>query len=169
MRRVFRIMLVLTFIGSGMSALSYLATGLTLPMIQDYYAAGSLPIQPEIKDFFEELINWPRAFFILLGLAYSVSLVGAIIMWRERWLGFHLYAVAQLVALALPLLFIGTMRFDLGDAMITVAIVFFYFMALRNLQAAAADAAIAETSSNADFDNVEEDVDDEDDDDDDED
>ena len=159
-------MLVLTFIGSGLSALSYLVTGLAMSTIQDLYAAGSLPVYPEIKAAFEELISYPRSFFYLLGVAYLVSLIGAINMWHERWLGFHLYVVAQLVALALPVLIVGKMLFDLGDAMATVAFAVFYFMALRNLQAAAAEAAIDNTSSNADFDNVEEDVDDDDDDDD---
>lgn len=162
MERIFRTMLILTFIGSGIRAFSYLVMGFGLPILQEQYAAGQIPVAEEMKNAMEEMLNTPQLFYILYGIAYAFSLAGAIIMWRKRWLGFHIYTVAQLVALALPLAFHGALRSDLGAVMITAAFVVFYFLALRNLHAqAAAEAALVQ--DNDGFENVEEDTDDDDD------
>ena len=76
---------------------------------------------------------WSFTFFLLNGLLYGVSLIGAILMWNLKRYGFHIYTIAQLLLIVLPVLFIGKDAFDMGNLMITLFFVTFYFFALRNL------------------------------------
>ena len=106
--------------------------------MQTMIASDAILATEEMKvmvDAIKPIISapWSFSFFILNGLLYGVSLVGAIFMWRLQRYGFHLYTIAQLLLIALPVFFIGKNSFDLGNLMITLFFVTFYFFALRNL------------------------------------
>lgn len=134
----FHFFLILTFIGSGISCISYLLTGFLLPNIQAIIESEAIMTNADMKpmvDTIRPLITapWAYSFFLLNGLLYGVSLAGAIFMWNLKRYGFHLYTIAQLLLIALPILFIGKDNFDMGNLMITLFFVTFYFFALRNL------------------------------------
>ena len=132
-RRNLRIILVLSIIGSGMYALAYLMWGLMLPTIQGQYASGALQLPDEMTVAYEDMIYTPRSFYLCGTLLYVMSLVGVILMWNLRKSGFHLYTLAQLLVLVITVLFLGKEHLAIGNVMLTLLFVTYYFIALRRL------------------------------------
>lgn len=130
-----RIVLVLTFIGSGLNCLSYALVALVLPQLQELFSSGSLTLPEEMMVAFETILKPSRFFYFLMALFYALSLYGAILMWKVRKTGFHCYTLAQLVLLTIPVLFMGKAYFAIGDAMLTLMFVLFYFVTLKSLGA----------------------------------
>ena len=128
-------MLVLTFIGSGCSLFAYILMGLLMPMLSQSYFAGDIPVADNMRAMYEMLFKVPRVFYILSGVCYGLSLVGAALMWNQRVWGFHAYTIAQIVILALPVVYMGNSFFNVGDAMITLLFVAYYYWAMRKLWA----------------------------------
>ena len=132
-RRSLRIILVLSFIGSGFSLLNYLLTGTIMPLAKTMYESGSMTFPSEMTVFAEEMFETPRSFFFCSALLYAMSLAGAILMWNLRKSGFHMYTLAQLLILLVTLLFLGKERVPLGNIMFTLLFIIYYYIALRNL------------------------------------
>lgn len=128
-----RAVLVLTFIGSGATLLSYLFTGLLLPQMQAIYDSGALPVPKEATVAFETLLSRPRAFFFINAALCALSLAGAILMWQPRKNGLHYYVVAQMLMVAVALVFLGRTGVMLGDVMLSLLFIVYYFFALRSL------------------------------------
>ena len=126
-------MLILTFIGSGFSLMGMAMWALMGPTMQEMIATGQAPMPAEFKGMMDIVTNIPRYFFIIETLLYALSLTGAIMMWRYKMIGFHLYSVAQLLLIAVPPLLMGKMFFNLGEAMLTLCFIVFYFTALRQI------------------------------------
>lgn len=134
-RRSMRIVLVLSFIGSGMSFFSYLMMSVGLSGMQAMYNAGAMTLPGEMTVFVEQLLETPRAFFVFSTLLYAMSLGGLVLMWNIRKNGFHMYTLAQLLILLVTVLFLGRERLALGDVMLTLLFIVYYFMAMRQLDA----------------------------------
>ena len=134
-RRSLRIVLVLSFINSGLSFFSYMMMSLLLPTFQAMYHAGSMTFPGEMTVFAEQLIDTPRAFFVCSSLLYAMSVGGLVLMWNIRKNGFHMYTLAQLMLLLVTALFLGRERLSLGDIMFTLLFVVYYFIAMRQLDA----------------------------------
>jgi hypothetical protein len=120
------ILCVLTFIGSGLSAFSYLVFGVyytDMIRIMELYYAGA--------EEFNFLLNAPRDFFVYSFILSAVSLLGAMFMWHLRKIGFHIYTVAQLISLVLPSLYFAGDANPLLNIMLTALFVYLY---ARNLQ-----------------------------------
>lgn len=132
-RRSLRILLVLSFIGSGVSFLSNFMTGAILPFAKTMYESGSMTFPSEMTVYVEELLETPRSFFFSSALLYGLSLTGAILMWNLRKSGFHLYTLAQLLILLITLLFLGREHVALGNIMFTLLFIIYYYIAMRNL------------------------------------
>ena len=128
-----RIVLVLSFIGSGFSFFSYMVLGLCLPMVREMFASGAVSLPEQMMVAYESILEAPQVFYLLSGVFYGLSLMGAILMWNLNKTGFHCYTLAQLVLLAIPVLFLGKARFAIGDAMLTLLFVAYYFFTLRTL------------------------------------
>ncbi|MBQ3948954.1 MAG: hypothetical protein II661_00625 [Bacteroidales bacterium] len=126
-------MLVLSFIGSGVSFLSNFMTGAILPFAKTMYESGSMTFPSEMTVYVEELLETPRSFFFSSALLYGLSLTGAILMWNLRKSGFHLYTLAQLLILLITLLFLGREHVALGNIMFTLLFIIYYYIAMRNL------------------------------------
>ncbi|MBR1792660.1 MAG: hypothetical protein IJ764_03380 [Bacteroidales bacterium] len=140
MKSTFRLFLILTFIGSGICCLSYFFTAFMLPTMQALFSSENMAMTEEMKtvaDTILPIISAPGAFayFLLSAILYGVSLTGAIFMWKLRRYGFHIYTIAQLLTLAMPVIFLGPNYFGIGDAMLTFFFIIFYFFALRTLLA----------------------------------
>ena len=145
------IVLILTFIGSGLNCLSYLCMGAFLPMVRQMFDAGALAAMPEqYLVAYESLIAAPRAFYLMAGIFYGLSLYGAIRMWSLNRTGFHAYTLAQLVLLAVPVLFLGKAHFSIGDAMMTLLFVAFYYFNLRALGVFNPDASVQQADDESD-------------------
>lgn len=126
------IVLVLTFIGSGSSFLAYLTAGIFYDTFLQTLSVMA-QVSNEMAVAADTLKEMPRLLFISMGLFYGLSLLGAIEMWHLRKTGFHFYTLSQLVLLSLPALFMGKAYFAIGDAMLTLMFVAYYWFSLRRL------------------------------------
>lgn len=120
------ILCILTFIGSGLAAFSNLVLFLTYDEMD--------VLMEEMNVEFEEvmlLLSGGKRFFISGFFLYTISLMGAIAMWRLRKLGFHLYTAAQVFLLILPLVSIDEFPFSIAGLMVTVAFVLGYATQLK--------------------------------------
>jgi len=98
-----KILCVMTFIGSGLGFISYGIIGLN-----PQYFLSNLSLAPdeESRELIAMLLSTGRTFLLLNALFYGISLAGAILLWKLRKVGFHLYTASQLLLLILPMAFI---------------------------------------------------------------
>lgn len=134
-KTLFHILLVITFIFAGLSAFSYLMTALMLPTLQQVYAENSSLLPEQFSVMMQQIFDTPRGYFLGAGLLYLLELLGAILMWRLRWTGFHCYTLARLLLLLLPLLFLGRGFVGIGDIMMALLFIAVYYMLMRQLSA----------------------------------
>ncbi|PKP53072.1 MAG: hypothetical protein CVT92_05735 [Bacteroidetes bacterium HGW-Bacteroidetes-1] len=109
---------VLSFIGSGMAAISNLFVFFNHETLIETINSGMFN---ELGFNLDILLNVNPYYFLLAGLLNVVSFVGVKNMWALRRAGFHLYAVSQLLILIISTVFIykpsGTFpMFDLALA-----------------------------------------------------
>lgn len=98
-----KILCVITCVGSGLGFISYGIIGLT----KDFFTSNlSLIPDEQNRELIGLLLSAGRIFFFFNTLLYAVSLAGAILMWRLKKTGFHLYTASQLLLLILPLAYI---------------------------------------------------------------
>ena len=144
-RRNLRIILVLSIIGSGFSCLSYLVTGISMPMFKTRLDSWRMVLPAEMDVMVEQWMQTPRSFFLVSALLYALSLTGVILMWNLRKSGFHLYTLAQLLILLITVLFLGKEMLGLGNVMFTLLFVVYYYAALRNLGVFQSDRTTSES------------------------
>jgi len=120
------IICILTFIGSGLAAFSNLVIHLSYDMLLETYESGGLNLPGA-----EIVFTFSKSFYLFSFFLYSFSLYGAIMMWRLRKLGFHTYAIAQILLLILPTLFVKTDQFPLFGVLLTATFILFYFRHLK--------------------------------------
>lgn len=132
-KRAFHIVLVLSMIGSGLSLFSYLMMGLMLPIMKTMFYSGALPYPEEVTMMMEQMFETPRPYYLCCALLYTMSLTGVILMWNLKKSGFHLYTLAQLLVLLITVLFLGKERMPLGDIMLTLLFITYYYISLRIL------------------------------------
>jgi hypothetical protein len=96
------ILCILTFIGSGLNTFSSLFIAVFFDTFQvvaeELYAKLNLP-------GLEILMGATPQFFLVNALLYVGSVVGALFMWRQQKLGFHIYTIAQILLILAPMYF----------------------------------------------------------------
>lgn len=97
------VILVLSFIGSGMGAVSNLFVYLVHPTLIELIESGVYDNFGFDLAFFSS-IN--RSFFLLSGLLQVVSFTGVAQMWKLKRSGFHLYAISQLMMLIMSTIYV---------------------------------------------------------------
>lgn len=91
---------ILTFIGSGFSALSclFMAANLNtmkdLLLYSDTYAELYASV-PAMEAAVKQVVELGPLYFWVLTLLYSASLTGAVCMFKRIFSGFHIYTIAQ--------------------------------------------------------------------------
>ena len=141
---MFRILLVLSIIGSGANCFSYLLMGMIQPILQQQYPAIEETMQssPQMAEMFELtkaqyeqfVFDTPRAYYLMAFVLFAISLTGVVMMWRLRKNGFHYYAVAQLLFIILTLLYLGKASMSVGNIMFILLFLFLYYSLLRVLE-----------------------------------
>lgn len=137
------IILTLSCIGSGFSFLTNLITGLTYPVYKAMYESGDL-LEMMMRfsgeqdgSIFEAALEQsmavPRVVYLLHALLYAMSLAGVIMMYRLHKNGCHLYAIAQLLVLIVTLLFLGKGHLIIGDVMMALLFIVYYFVTFRRI------------------------------------
>jgi len=98
-----KILCVFTFVGSGLGLFSYGIIGL----IHDFFSRNLALIPDEQnRELIAMMLSAGRMFFFLNAILYAVSFAGALLLWRMKKVGFHLYTASQLLLLIVPLAYI---------------------------------------------------------------
>ncbi len=71
-------------------------------------------------------LNTDKKFFLFQGILYAVSFTGALMMWKYKKTGFHLYTISQILLLIMVTIFLPEMPFPYVDVMITAVFVYVY-------------------------------------------
>ena len=132
--QLLKILLILTFIGSGLTLFSNFIIFLFFqPMKALLESQGSLDTYKllgttmDLKPFF----SISPYFYFTQALLSALSLAGAILMWQLKKIGFHLYTIAQLCLLIVPKLFIHNIPFPTAELLISGLFVFYYSRFLK--------------------------------------
>jgi hypothetical protein len=119
---------ILTFIGSGSSAL---ANNIMFFTIEDWKLAYENGLFDNLGKLFEDealqiLMNVNPGFYLLQSVIYLLSLIGAILMWNLRKTGFHVYTVAQILLLISYNLFLSSQPFPFIPLLLSVTFILLY-------------------------------------------
>ena len=98
---------ILTFLGSGIMFLGYFYSFAFYYKIPDQMdMAAAIAVDEQMSAFYthagEVFANTPRYIFLVSTLIYLCSICGAAIMLAMRKIGFHIYAIAQILVVFLP-------------------------------------------------------------------
>jgi len=123
-----RILCVFTFVGSGLGALSYGIIGL----VHAYFSENlSLIPDEQNRELIEIMLSAGRLFFFLNAILYAVSFAGAVLLWKMKKAGFHLYTASQLMILILPLAYIKGFPTQGFTIFLTLLFIWGYFGYLK--------------------------------------
>ncbi len=132
--QLLKILLILTFIGSGLTLFSNFIIFLFFqPMKAMLESQGGLDTYQfmgttmDLKPFFS-ISPW---FYFTQAFLSALSLAGAILMWQLKKIGFHLYTIAQLCLLIAPQLFVRGMPFPGMELLLSGLFVFYYSRFLK--------------------------------------
>ena len=126
---------ILTFVFSGLMFLSSLFYS-----VYYYYIPGVIESPPykQLISVFEGmdetikiLISSSIWFFIFSTILYGVGLVGAILMFHLKKVGFHFYTVAQILLLITPMIYQAGYKTDFASTVITAIFIFLYYTNLK--------------------------------------
>ena len=139
--RSLHILLIISFIYTGMWTLCHFMLGLTGPdaratMLEVYRTmAEKNEAFSAYAILCEQLFAVPQWYYLVCGLLDAVSFGGLLLMWRLRKNGFHCYTLAKMLLMLMPLLFLDRSYVGFGDMMIAVVFIVYYFFLLKALGA----------------------------------
>jgi len=124
------ILCILTFIGSGLNVFSSL-------FIASFFDAF-LVLAEEIGEEFglpgmEVFLSSTPGFFLITALLNSGSFAGAIMMWRLRKVGFHLYTIAQILLLIAPMYFLNLQSPSILDLLFSGLFIILYSTQMKHM------------------------------------
>lgn len=130
-----RILLVLSIIYGSMMFLTGILMAVALPSLDAVYRANQSLMPAEMFTMWGRMAAIPRLLYAAMAALGAMSVVGCVLMWNLRRAGYHYYAIAQLLMLVLPLLFLGKGYLGPGDVMFTALFLFIYYLQLKSLGA----------------------------------
>jgi hypothetical protein len=122
------VLCILTFIGSGMNLFSSLVI------------AGFYDVFVEIAHEFalkfklpgiDTLMDAKPLFFLVSGMFYAGSLVGAVFMMRLKKIGFHLYTIFQILLILAPMYFMHLSSPGVPEMLFSGLFILLYSMNLK--------------------------------------
>lgn len=128
------ILCILTFIGSGLSAIANGFLFLSMEPLQQLLENESTYEFLGTEVNLDFLLEINPVFFLLQSLVLLVSILGAAQMWKLKKIGFHMYTVAQILLLILPKLFINSLPFPTLELLISAIFVYLYSKNLSYLK-----------------------------------
>lgn len=118
------VLCILTFIGSGFSAL-FLLIGLV--------AAGALSGVLGSIPGLGDMGGFGSGYLVIVLVLALASLYGAIMMWKLKKMGFYLYSGANAIALFIPMI-MASGKFSVFGLIITALFIFLYGLNLKHLK-----------------------------------
>jgi hypothetical protein len=125
------ILCILTFVGSGSS---FVANGFLYLMFDQ--VKEIIGQQEELSFLGSEinlsfLLEIKPVFFFIQAALYFLSVMGAYQMFKLRKVGFHLYAVSQILLLIIPKVFIPVLPFPFFELVVSTVFIFLYYKNLK--------------------------------------
>jgi hypothetical protein len=121
-----RILCILSFIGSGLSAFSNLVIYLSFDQL-DLITDELVTTFPALS----KILSGGKGFFISGFVLYSISLFGVVKMWNLKKIGFHFYTGAQIFILILPVITLEAFQVPILSILLTLAFVIAYSSQLK--------------------------------------
>ena len=118
------VLCILTFIGSGLSAL-FLLIGLV--------AAGALASWLGNIPGMGDMGGLGSGYLVIVLVLALASLYGAIMMWKLKKMGFYLYSGANVIALVVPII-MASGKFSVFGLIITALFIILYGLNLKHLK-----------------------------------
>lgn len=133
--RTLHVLLVVSFVVSGYHLLAYLVTGASLPLVKEQMVemAGKFPDQWAI--LMDKFLAIPQWYFLVAALLNAASVTGLALMWKVRGAGFHCYTLSKLMLMLMPALFLDRSYIAIGDIMMAILFIVYYFFLMRMLGA----------------------------------
>jgi len=122
------ILCILTFIGSGMNFISSL-------MISVFYDQFTILADSISKSFhlpeLDMILEGKSTFFAVSALIYAGCISGAILMWRLKKAGFHVYTIFQILLILSPMYFFHLPSPSLFDIILSGGFIILYSSNLK--------------------------------------
>ncbi len=132
-------LLVLSFINTGLSLLSEIFMAAMLPSMSTFFDTQREMFPDEMAIMIDRTLGIPQWYFLILALLDAASVVGLVMMWQLRKNGFHCYALSKLLLILMPLLFLDRMYISIGNIMIAMLMIGYYYVLMRGLRATEED------------------------------
>jgi hypothetical protein len=130
--QILKFLCILTFIWSGLGIFQNLTYTLFFEEIKELIKITKLPADYEaVKQGVEELLRGGRWFFFSGRILNISSVYGAILMLKMKKQGFHFYAIAQIIMLMLPMIYIKGMSFSGFNFFITSSFIAMYAIQIK--------------------------------------
>jgi len=131
------VLCVLTFIGSGLSILSYLLCFFTYDMLPNMMLLYAESLGGSLGEVYENaaemFTNTARYAFLLMTIPFLTAIVGAGFMLKMRKLGFHLYVVGQILIAGFRMLILQW-EFDMSGLLISILFIALYAIYLKKMR-----------------------------------
>lgn len=127
------ILLVISFVVSGSHLLSYLLTGTSLPFIKEEMLEVAKDLPDQFALIIDKALAVPQWYYLVAALLNVASVVGLTLMWKLKGSGFHCYTISKLLLMLMPLLFLDRSYIGIGDIMMAILFIVYYFVLLRML------------------------------------
>lgn len=131
--RTLRVLLVISFVVSGYHLLAYLMTAAMLPMMREVMPEMASKFPDEFAIVLDKFMVIPQWYFLVAGLLNVASVTGLALMWKLRGSGFHCYTLSKLLLMLMPVLFLDRSYIALGDIMMAILFIVYYFILFRML------------------------------------
>lgn len=125
------ILCVLTFISTGLG----IFTSILTPMISDYLVEFITSMPGYEQNLTEEgliILKAGWGYYLVSLVLISLSLFGAIKMWKLKRIGFHFYTIANLLLFCLPSIFLS-MDFNLIGLVLPGLFIGLYALHLKQM------------------------------------
>lgn len=119
------VLAILSFVGSGLSAISNLFVFFNHAMMVEMVESGMFS---SLEFDFSILTSTNKQYFLIIGLLNIVSFSGVRQMWFMRRSGFHIYAISQLLMLIVSTVFVFKPSgiFPMFDLLLTGIFILYY-------------------------------------------
>jgi hypothetical protein len=128
-----RMLLVMSFVVSGIYFISELISGLTLPTVSEFYHSHPDAVPDQWGILLERSLSIPQWYYLLSAVLDAASIAGLCMMWKLRKNGFHFYTLSKLLLMLMPVLFLDRSYIGLGNIMIGILFILLYFYLLRSI------------------------------------
>ncbi len=121
-----KLLCILTFIYSGLQTLSNLFMIFNKNYIVEHIDETAFKIED-----FQPILDMPAIFFQLNTLFFVCVLIGAILMWMLKKIGFHIYSLSQIALLFIISIFNPMNSTPYAEILITAMFIFLYYRQLK--------------------------------------